>query len=152
MRITLIFLLILLSLACAGNKKIVIDLTTDDMATFEGRFRKGVPGTIRYLQAQGDDVDAVVVIHGGAYKFFVANLGNTRYDDDKLLEAAQERLRTALKKMLADYPVKLEVCRVGLISRAILSDDLYPFVTPIPSAMIGLVTWQNKGYAYIPIP
>ena len=28
---------------------------------------------------------------------------------------------------------------------------LYPFVELIPNAFIGLVNWQNEGYAYIPI-
>lgn len=148
--ITLTFLLGI-TLMFADSKKIVVDLTSGDIKTFQSRLLSGVPAMIRHFKTQNDTVDVVVIIHGDAYKFFVQNLKNTQYKSDKELTAAQEELRQRLGNLHKEYPIAFEICSVGMKKREILPSDLYKFVTPIPTAMIGLATWQNRGYAYISI-
>jgi len=148
--ITLIFLMSV-TLIFADSKKIVVDLTSGNIKTFQSRFLSGVPGMIRYFKTKNDTVDVVVIIHGDAYKFFVQNLGNTQYKSDKELATAQEELRLRLDNFHKEYPVTFEICSVGMKKRKILPGDLYKFATPIPSAMVGLAVWQNRGYAYLPI-
>jgi intracellular sulfur oxidation DsrE/DsrF family protein len=153
MMIRLILILVwTVSLSLAETKKVVVDLTTGGMESFTTRFLGGVPGTVDYFAAQGNRVDVAVVIHGDAYKFFVANLENTQYGVDEKLAANQESIHRRLAEIQKKYNIKFEMCQTGMHSKGILTQDIYPFVTPIKSAMIGLVKWQNAGYAYIPVP
>lgn len=151
MRFSALILLLIATLAFADTKKIVVDLTTGDLETFKTRLLTGLPGTIKYFTAQGDKVDVAIVIHGDAYKYFVENLENTKFWADEQLANAQDELRGKLTEMRKSYGITFEMCQVGMNKRGILSADIYKFVTPIKSAMVGLVSWQNKGYAYIPI-
>lgn len=151
MRILILLFLCMVSLSFAETKKIMIDLKTGDFESFDKAFLSGLPGTIDYFSFQGDTVDVAVVIHGDAYKFFVQNLNNTSYGMDESLVKHQELIQQRLEEMLKKYRIHLEVCMSGMHKRGILSQDLYPFVTPIKSAMIGLVKWQNEGYAYVPL-
>ncbi|MEW5832230.1 MAG: DsrE family protein [Campylobacterota bacterium] len=151
MRKALLILLCAVSLAYGGTKKFVVDLTTGETPTLMTRFFGGVPGTADHFVAQGDRVEIAVVIHGEAYKYFVRNLENTQYGVDEKLAADQESILQRLEAMRKKYNITFEVCQSGMHRKGILTEDLYPFVRPIPSAMIGLVKWQNEGYSYIPV-
>lgn len=152
MRRVFLILLCTVSLSYAETRKIVVDLTTGNMENFMVRFLGGVPGTAENFIAQGDSVEVAVVIHGEAYKFFVENLENTQYGVEKQLVANQEAIQKRLEEIRKEYSIRFEICRSGMHRKGILTEDIYPFVTPIKSAMIGLVGWQNSGFAYIPIP
>jgi intracellular sulfur oxidation DsrE/DsrF family protein len=151
MRFSFLLLVFAITLAFADTKKFMIDLKTGDMESFSNQLLVGVPGTIDYFTAQGDKVEVAVVIHGEAYKFFVENLDNTQYGMDKALAERQDAIRKRLEEIEKKYHIRMEICRNGMHKKGILSEDLYPFVTPIKSAMVGLVKWQNKGYAYVPV-
>lgn len=151
MRYLFILFYLLSALTLADTQKIMIDLKTGDMDSFTTRFIGGVSSTADHFIAQGDTVSIAVVIHGEAYKFFVENLERTQYGVDQPLVANQEVLYKKLIAFQKKYNVILEICQVGMNKKGILSEDIYPFVTPIKSAMTGLVKWQNRGYAYIPI-
>lgn len=150
MRLFLPLLFLLSTHLSAATQKFVIDLTTGDLETFKSRLFSGIPGAVNHFKQQGDDTEIVVVIHGNAYKFFVENLENTKFWADEQLANAQDELREKLAKLRKNHTITFEMCRVGMQRRGILSEDLYKFVTPIPSSMIGLIKWQNQGYAYIP--
>ncbi|MFY9142365.1 DsrE family protein [Sulfuricurvum sp.] len=152
MRYLFILFYLLSALVFADTQKIMIDLKTGDMDSFTTRFIGGVSSTADYFIAQGDTVSIAVVIHGEAYKFFVENLERTQYGVDQSLVANQEVLYQKLLEFQKKYNVVLEICQVGMNKKGILSEDIYPFVTPIKSSMTGLVKWQNRGYAYIPVP
>lgn len=152
MRYLFILFYLLSALTFADTQKIMIDLKTGDMDAFTTRFIGGVSLTADYFIAQGDTVSIAVVIHGEAYKFFVENLERTQYGVDQSLVDNQEVLYQKLIEFQKKYNVTLEICQVGMNKKGILSEDIYPFVTPIQSAMTGLVKWQNRGYAYIPVP
>jgi len=151
MRLALILLLLAATFAFADTKKFVIDLKTGDMDSFNNQLLVGVPGTIDYFTAQGDKVEVAVVVHGESYKFFVENLDNTQYGMDKALAERQDAIRKRLVEIEKKYHIRMEICMNGMHRKGILSEDLYPFVTPIKSAMVGLVKWQNAGYAYVPV-
>lgn len=151
MRILIVLFLCIVSLSFAETKKIMIDLKTGDFESFDKAFLNGLPGTIDYFSSQGETVEVAVVIHGDAYKFFVQNLNNTSYGMDESLVKHQESIQQRLEEMLKKYRIHLEVCMSGMHKRGILSEDLYPFVTPIKSAMVGLAKWQNEEYAYVPL-
>jgi len=150
MRLALILLLLAATFAFADTKKFMIDLKTGDMESFNNQLLVGVPGTIDYFIAQGDKVEVAVVIHGEAYKFFVEKLDNTQYGMDKVLVEHQDAIRKRLEEIEKKYHIRMEICMNGMHKKGILSEDLYPFVKPIKSAMVGLVKWQNAGYAYVP--
>ncbi len=151
MRAALIILMFMVTISFAESKKFMIDLKTGDLDTFSREFLVGVPGTIDYFISQGDTVEVAVVIHGDAYKFFVQNLDNTQYAMDKLLVDHQESIHQRLEEIEKKYKVHMDICMAGMHKKGILSEDIYPFVTPIKSAMVGLVKWQNQGFAYIPV-
>ena len=151
MRLSLVFLFLLLTLLPASTQKVLVDLTTGDLETIKTRLLSGLPGVAKHFKQSGDDVEIAVVIHGDAYKFFVENLENTKFWADEQLANAQDELRQKLGALRKEYGIVFEMCQVGMNRRGILSEDIYKFVTPIPSAMIGLVKWQNMGYAYIPV-
>lgn len=150
MRFALFVLLLGATLVFGDTKKFMVDLKTGDMESFSNQLLIGVPGTIDYFTAQGDKVEVAVVIHGDAYKFFVQNLDNTQYGMDKALVDRQEAIRKRLEEIEKKYHIRMEICMNGMHKKGILSEDLYPFVTPIKSAMVALVKWQNAGYAYVP--
>ncbi|ADR34309.1 hypothetical protein Sulku_1648 [Sulfuricurvum kujiense DSM 16994] len=151
MRFVLFVLVLTATFAFADTKKFMIDLKTGDIESFNNQLLVGVPGTIDYFTAQGDKVEVAVVIHGESYKFFVENLDNTQYGMDKALAERQDAIRKRLVEIEKKYHIRMEICMNGMHRKGILSEDLYPFVTPIKSAMVGLVKWQNAGYAYVPV-
>jgi len=151
MRFALFILLFVVTIAFADTKKFVIDLKTGDREAFSNQLLVGVPGTIDYFRAQGDTVEVAVVIHGEAYKFFVDNLDNTQYGLDKSLVEHQEVIHKRLDEIEKKYNIHFDICMSGMHKKGILTEDLYSFVTPIKSAMVGLVKWQNGGFAYTPI-
>jgi uncharacterized protein len=150
-RLALFILLFAVTFVFADTQKIMIDLKTGDMDAFSTRFIGGVSSTADYFIAQGDTVSIAVVIHGEAYKFFVENLEHTQYGVDQPLVTNHEALYQKLMAFQKKYNVTLDICQVGMNKKGILTEDIYPFVTPIKSAMVGEVKWQNRGYAYIPI-
>lgn len=145
--------LVMLTVLCFGevHHKIMVNLTTGDQEKFFSHFLGGVKGTTEFFCQKGENVDTVVVIHGEAYKFFVEHLENTQYGTDPKLADAQETIHQKLMELFQKYNVRFEVCRIGMNGKGILTQDIYPFVVPINSAMIGLVKWQNEGYAYVPV-
>jgi hypothetical protein len=151
MRLILFIVLFTVTIAFADTKKFMIDLKTGDMEVFSNQLLVGVPGIVDYFSAQGDTVEVAVVIHGESYKFFIKNLENTQYGLDKSLVEHQDVIHKRLEEIEKKYKIHFEICMVGMHRKGILTEDIYPFVTPIKSAMVGLVKWQNAGFAYIPI-
>lgn len=150
MRLVLMLFIFMVSVSFAETKKFMIDLKTGDMESFSNQLLIGVPGTIDYFTSLGDTVEVAVVIHGEAYKFFVQNLENTQYGMDKKLVENQETILKRLEEIEKKYRIHFDICMSGMHKKGILSEDIYPFVTPIKSAMVGLVKWQNAGFAYVP--
>ncbi len=151
LKLLIFFLLIPVVIYANEVKKVVIDLRTGDLKTFEDLVN-GIANNIQYYQNKLEDLKVVIVAHGNSYKFFLKDLSNTIYKNDKEVIKKQKTLYQRLKNLVDFYGVKIEICEVGMKARGLKKENLYEFVKPVYTAMTGLVEWQNKGYAYMIIP
>jgi len=129
--------------------KAVIDLRTGDIDRFENGVLKGLSYVIQGYRDRLEDMKVVVVAHGESYKFFLKDLSKTPYRNDKKLLEKQKEIKERLENLVKFYGVKFEICKAGMIARKLDLGNLYPFVKPIPTALNGIVEWQEKGYKYM---
>lgn len=134
-----------------GVMRAVFDLTTADATLFESRFIKGVAFHKAHYESKFKELEIVVVIHGGAYKFFVKEIGKTAIKIDAKEAAVLGDLKQRIESLVKTYNVKLQMCGMGMKKYEIKEDNIYEFVEVVPSAMVGLIDAQNSGHAYIPI-
>lgn len=137
--------------ALPREARVVIALTTGDLATFEKRIVKGLPALAAAYREQGRELVPVVVIHGDAYKFFLRDLSSTRYASDGAVKARQPALRKVLEELSAKHGVRFEICRSGMRARDLDPKNVYAFVHVVPNAGIALIDWQQRGYAFLPV-
>lgn len=147
----LFFILICTVGLCAGEYKAVFDLTTADLERFEMRLLSGVANVKGHYASRLDEVELAVVIHGGAYKFFVAALERSPFQEDAALAAKQKEYAARLKALHEHYGVRFVMCEVGMKKLGIDPKTLYPFVTLASSSTTALIEIQNSGFAYIPL-
>jgi len=151
LRLIIFFLLVPFIIYASEVKKVVIDLRTGDLKTFEDLIN-GIANNIQYYQNKLEDLKVVIVAHGNSYKFFLKDLTNTMYKNDKEVIEKQKILYQRLKNLVEFYGVKIQICEAGMKSRKLKKENLYKFVKPVYTALTGVVEWQNKGYAYMIIP
>ncbi len=129
--------------------KVVIDLRTGDIKKFEAGILKGLSTVIQGYRDKLEDMKVVVVAHGNSYKFFLKDLSKTPYKNDKELLKKHKELKERLETLVKFYGVRFEICEAGMKARGLDIKNLYPFVKPIPTALNGIVEWQEKGYSYM---
>ncbi len=153
MKKILISLLLTLGLVYAQEApaKVVYDLTTKDLNNFELRILSAIVANKAHYESTLREIDVAVVIHGGAYKFFLKDPANSKFKDDKALLATSQALGKRIKTLADTYDVEFLVCGVGLRKHDLEKKDVYDFVKVIPNTTIGLIDKQNEGYAYVPI-
>ena len=146
-------LLVLLSFAQADeeNLKVVYDLTTKNIAKIEQNILKGIVAHKAYYESQFKELQVAVVIHGGAYRFFVKDPAKTTYKDDKALAKSYKQLKKRLATLVDTYDVEFYMCGYGMRKHGMSKKDIVKYVTILPNSTIGLITKQNEGYAYIPV-
>lgn len=146
-------LVILFGFAHADDEtaKVVFDLTTKNVAKLEKNIIKGVVVNKAHYESKFKELDVAVVIHGGAYKFFVKDLQHTIYKDDKKLVAVYGELKKRLASMADTYNVEFLMCGVGMKRNKLEAKDIVKYVKIIPNSTIGLIDKQNEGYAYLPV-
>jgi len=148
-----IFLLLLFTLALHAEQtmKVVIDLTTGDLHTFESKILKGIVAHKTYYEGKLQELDVAVVIHGNAYKFFLKDPVHSPFKEDKKLLAASKELSKRIAALADTYDVTFLMCQSGMEKKKLEKKDVYDFVTTVPNAGIGLIDKQNEGYAYLPV-
>lgn len=153
MKKIILILALLFGLAQAEDEsaKVVFDLTTKDLAKFERAILKGIVFNKQLYANQLKELDVAVVIHGGAYRFFVQNLDSTIFKDDKKLQKSYKELKQRIATMADTYDVEFLMCGAAMKRNKLTKQDIVPFVTIIPNSTIGLIKKQNNGYAYIPV-
>ncbi|WP_418640714.1 DsrE family protein [Sulfurimonas sp. ST-27] len=153
MKKMILILTLLLSLVQAEdeNAKAVYDLTTKNLAKFERNILKGIVFNKTLYANQLKELDVAVVIHGGAYRFFVKNLDTTIFKNDQKLQKAYKELKQRIATMADTYDVEFLMCGAAMDRNRLTKDDIVPFVTIIPNSTIGLINKQNDGFAYIPV-
>jgi len=149
----LLLLLINLSLlnAEAPSAKVVYDLTTKDLASFERKILKAIVANKAHYEASLKELDVTVVIHGGAYRFFTVNPKKSIFKEDKALIESYKTLDKRIKSMVDNYDVEFLMCGAGMPKNKLKAKDIYNFVKIIPNSTIGLIDKQNEGYAYVPV-
>jgi len=135
----------------AVSKKVVFDLTTGDLKTFEQRILSGVARYTAYYEGHLQEFNAVVVIHGDAFKFFVKDLAHSPYKDQPALVKVNNDLKKRIASATDIYGVKFLMCEANMRKAKLTGKDIYPFVELVPSSTMGLIDKQNEGYAYIPV-
>ncbi len=151
-----ILCLVMANATYAGDKhhddvrKAVFDLRSGDAEKIESRLLNGIKFITAYYKKENTEFKAVVVISGKAYKYFVEDLQNSPYKDDKELVEIQKKLRPLIKELNDDYGVRFDMCGAGMKSRDISAESLYPFIHSDKAQPIYLINWQNEGYAYMP--
>jgi len=148
-----LFLLLLVALALHAEQtmKVVIDLTTGDLHTFESKILKGIVAHKTYYEGKLQELDVAVVIHGNAYKFFVKDPAHSPFKEDKALLSASKDLSKRIAVLADTYDVTFLMCKSGMDKKKLTSKDVYDFVSTVPNAGIGLIDKQNDGYAYLPV-
>lgn len=134
-----------------NSAKVVYDLTTKDLSNFELRVLSATVSNKAYYESSLRELDVAVVIHGGAYKFFLKEPGNSKFKDDKALVSTYKTLAKRIETLANTYNVQFLVCGAGLRKHGLEKKDIYDFVKITPTAMIGLIDMQNEGYAYVPL-
>ena len=149
----ILMLVILFGLVHAEDEsaKVVFDLTTKNLAKFEKNIIKGVVINKGYYESSFRELDVAVVIHGGAYRFFVKNIDNTTFKDDKKLVKVYATLKKRLQSLSETYDVEFLMCGAAMKRNKLKAKDIVEYVKIIPNSTIGLIDKQNEGYAYLPV-
>lgn len=148
--------MVLLALAATlwaeeGVKKLVFDLKSGDLPTFEKKILQGISVHKAHYEGKLEELEVAVVIHGDAYKFFVKNLKNSPYKDDAALQAAHAQLQKRIETMVDTYGVEFVMCEATMNALKIERSNVYDFVTLTPNSTIGLIDKQSDAYAYVPV-
>jgi uncharacterized protein len=148
-----IFLILLatLSLQAAETFKVVIDLTTGDIHTFEQKILKGIVAHKNYFESRLEALDVAVIIHGNAYKFFVKDPVHSPFKDDAALRKVSGDFAKRIATLADTYDVTFLMCQSGMQKKKLEKKEIYDFVSTVPNAGIGLIEKQNDGYAYLPV-
>ncbi len=133
------------------SPKLVMDLTTSSVAKFEKNILKGIAVNKTHYENSLQELEVAVVIHGGAYRFFVKDLKSTQFKDDKELVKVYSDLKKRIATMSDTYEVEFMMCRAALKRNKLTEKDIVDFVKIIPNSTIGLIDKQNEGFAYLPV-
>ncbi len=131
--------------------KVVYDLTTSDLKLFERTILQGIVANKTHYENNLGELEVAVVIHGGAYKFFVKDLNTTKYKGDVQLTTENESLKKRIRTMSETYDVAFLMCGAGMKNNKLEKNQILDFVKVVPNASIGLIDKQNEGFAYIPV-
>lgn len=149
--ILLFFSMFTILFADSPSAKVVYDLTTAKLPTFERKILKAIVANKSHYESVLRELDVTVVIHGEAYRYFIIDPTTSKYKEDTKLVATYEELGKRIKSMADNYDVAFLMCGAGMPSHGIKPKDIYSFVKIIPNSTIGLINRQNEGYAYIPV-
>ena len=144
-------LLSLITAIYAAEYKAIFNLTSADKETIQKSLIDNISNLSKHYNQQGDSLDAVVIISGGAYKFFIQDIENSPYKNDKEILALQKEFKDQLQT-LSDKGVIFEMCGMGMRKHDIDKEVLYPYVKPVFSRTSSLIYWQFKGYSLIEVP
>lgn len=149
----LLVLLVFLKMLQADDSvvKVVFDLTTHDLKSFEKKVLSGIAVHKAHYEGKLQELEVAVVIHGGAYKFFVKNVEHPLLSNEKDLLEAHSTLSKRIASMADTYDVEFLICRSGMKAKKLEKEDIYDFVEIVPTSTIGLIDKQSEGFVYIPI-
>lgn len=150
-KIILFLLLVSFMNADDSTSKVVIDLTTSSVEKFQKKILKAIVVHKNHYEGKLKELEVAVIIHGGAYRFFVKDPKKTIYKDDKELQKVYADLKTRVASMSNTYDVEFFICKAGMKKNKLNETDILSFVKVISTSTIGLIDKQNEGFAYIPV-
>jgi len=150
-KIILLFAFIGVLSASDETAKLVIDLTTSSVAKFEKNILKGIVAHKTHYENSLKELEVTVVIHGGAYRFFVKDLSSSAFKDDKELSKVYAELKKRIATMSDTYEVEFLMCEAAMKRNKLKSKDIVSYVKLVSNSTIGLIDKQNEGFAYIPV-
>lgn len=152
MKIIVTIVMLLVSLhAEEGIKKVVYDLTTGSVEKFSKSVLSGIVFQKNHYDSKLQELRAIVVVHGEAYRFFLKSLKGTKYASDANLTQEHSNLLKRIESLNKNYGVVFEVCEIGFKRNQLVSSQLIESAVLIPSSTTGLIDAQNEGYAYVPV-
>jgi len=150
-KLILLISMVLFLNAQDGVKKLVLDVTTSDIKKIERNVLSGTVKHKTHYENKLEELEVAIVIHGGAYRYFIKDLSKTLYKDEVNTIKTQSDLYTRLKALNELYEVEFFMCAAGLKKLNIDPSNVVDFVTLSPTSTIALIDKQDEGYAYIPI-
>ena len=108
------FILTITGLSHAEERKVVYDLTSGDAEKIESRLLNGIKFVTDYYKKHDVDFKVVVVISGKSYKYFIEDLENSPYKDEKDLLEVQKKFRPLLQELNDEYGVRFDMCGAGM--------------------------------------
>ena len=149
----IVLFLALLGLVQADDEiaKVVYDLTTSNIAKFEKNILKGIAVNKAYYEGNLKELEVTVVIHGGAYRFFVKDIKKSMFKSNLKLVEAYPELKKRIASMADTYEVEFLMCKAAMPKNHLKAEDVVKFVKLVPNSTIGLIDKQNEGFAYIPV-
>ena len=133
------------------SAKLVFDLTTSSVEQFEKKILKSIAYNKTHYENSLKELEVAVVIHGGAYRFFVKDIKKTVFIDDKPLMKVYPDLKKRVATMADTYEVEFLMCRSALKRYNLKEEDIVGYVKIVPNSTIGLIDKQNEGFAYLPV-
>jgi uncharacterized protein len=148
----IIFLGLTSTMSLSESAKAVYDLVSGDINTIEKKLIRSVNAVAKDYASKKKHLDIIVVISGDAYKFFIEDLESSPYAKDEKVKAVQSDLKSRLEALHTVHGVTFNMCETGMKARNIDKKSLYTFVNAEMMKSVYLITAQNNGYAYLPIP
>ncbi|MBN2870271.1 MAG: DsrE family protein [Campylobacterales bacterium] len=129
-----------LSLWGAQTTRAVFDCAAKDMKFVASRMFL-IEESAKELKAKNVPYEFVLTIHSGCTPIAVEEEG-----DDEVKRGISQRL----KKLHAEYGVKIEACEIALERFGIEKNDLPSHVGSVRNSITRVIELQNDGYAFIP--
>lgn len=145
---SILLILTLITAGFASEYKAIFNLTSAEEKTVSKSVLENISALDKHYQAQGDSFKAVVIISGGAYKYFIEDIDNSPYAKETGIKASQIKLRPVLES-LVKKGVVFEMCGMGMKKHSIDKKVIYPFVKPVFNRSASLIEWQSRGYSLI---
>jgi len=133
------------------SAKLVVDLTTGSVIEFDRNILQSIAYNKTHYANSLKELEVAVVIHGEAYRFFVKDLKNTSFKNDKALVKVYKDLKKRVATMSDTYEVEFLMCRAALKRHKLKESDIVEFVKIVPNSTIALIDKQNEGFAYLPV-
>ncbi|MDF1880712.1 DsrE family protein [Sulfurimonas sp. MAG313] len=145
--------LLLLGFAQADDEtaRVVYDLTTKNLAKFEKSILKSVAVNKSLYEGEFKELEVAVIIHGGAFRFFVKDVEKTVFKTDVALVKAYGDLKKRIATMADTYEVEFLMCAASMGKYKLEKKDIMPFVKYVATSTKGVIDKQNEGYAYMKI-
>lgn len=142
--LTLAFTLLGLTSAWAGDKAIYDVRISNPKALLFAL--KVIEETAEGMTAQGLKPEFVLAFRGSTLKLLTKDPDVETPEEEKFLAEVRYRL-----KLFRDKGMVLEACNVAARIFEIEKEELDPNLNLVSNSIISLITYQNRGYALVPM-